>query len=223
MTRITIPALLALTTLAACGQGEAPGLFGQIAGRVGPLLVGRGPLEVASGEAAATLPGVPEGQAPDPESLLAVEARTLGIVEAAVKVQDNGDRETFIGQSGYSLAYEDGILVATRGLLDDLMGADTGQVRAALNAGGGRALRVHDRLSDLDQIIRAEFDCVIAPAGNEAVELLGRTVTARKFSESCEGESVAFQNLYWLDQDGTILTSRQYVTPTVAYLRSTRP
>ncbi len=157
-----------------------------------------------------------------PGSYMAFEARSIGVSGLGLLAGANGARQTFIGQTGYSVTLEEGLVVATRGLGDDLMAADVSGVRAALAAGGGPARRVHETLDAQDRILRRSYDCVVAPAGTETIALPTRQVTALRFDESCTGPAVAFNNIYWLDDAGRILQSRQLVSSTVAYLRSTK-
>ncbi|GGL53637.1 YjbF family lipoprotein [Wenxinia marina] len=137
-------------------------------------------------------------------------------------IQNNGGDLTLESQYGFDAAFRDGFLVGTRGLTEDLMGAYVADVRSALRAGGGTAVRIHDTLDGLDQIEQQRYDCTVSADGREEVDLGVRTVVARKFVESCRNAFVQFENLYWLDDRGDIVASRQFVTQTVAYLRSNR-
>ncbi len=215
-------AVLALILVAGCG-GESDGMA-MIGGLARTLAPGLAPGDEAERQAASQAATVELSAAiaADPTSVIAVQINALGIAEPARRVIDNDGRSTWAGASGYTVAYDDGMLVATRGLIDDLMAADTSQSRAALRQGGGRAKRVHEMLDDRDRIVRAEFDCVIEPEAAERIDLGARQVEARRFHENCEGSALIFDNYYWLDPQGGILASRQFVTQTVAYLRSNR-
>jgi hypothetical protein len=114
------------------------------------------------------------------------------------------------------------VLVATRGLGADLMTIDSAGVREALRAGGGTVDRRMETLSTQDQIVTDTFRCTIVPAGSETVSLGVREATLRRFDEECRSRSLVFDNIYWLGEGGEIVSSRQYVSPTVAYLRSNR-
>ena len=137
-------------------------------------------------------------------------------------IQDNGRAETYESQYGFTAAFRDGMLVGTRGLPYDLMGASAEATRAAIRAGGGTAIRYHDTLNSLDQIEQARFECTIVANGPDTVSLGLREVVGRKYTETCVNRRVQFENLYWLDDSGDIMASRQFVSQTVAYLRSNR-
>ncbi len=207
-------ALLGLGMLAGCGG--AAGLTGALQGAIAPL-VGTQP---AAAPAASAAGAAGAGGAVDPSSLRQVSLNTLGLTGTATRLIDNGASASFAGPQGFTYTMRDGMLVSTRGLGDDLMAADARQSRAALRAGGGQARRVHETLDGLDRIERAEFDCTVTPKGVETVELGTRRVQARRFDEACRGAALIFDNYYWLDAAGEIISSRQFVSRGVAYLRS---
>ncbi len=213
-------ALVAAILTAGCAGSNGGGVLASSVGQLGPLLRGEGPKSASgavSSEAAA-----PEAVAANPEMFMTMQVGSFGISELVQKVADNGAKETWAGPSGVTAAYNDGMLVATRGLIEDLLAADARESRAALRQGGGTARRVHESLDDLDRVVRSEFDCTIAPQGAETIDLGVRKAPARKYSETCLGSGLQFENLYWLDPQGDILASRQFVTRSVAYLRGNR-
>jgi hypothetical protein len=112
------------------------------------------------------------------------------------------------------------VLVATRGFGDDLMTIESRGVREAVAAGGGRVIRRMETLDAQDQIRTTRFECDFASAGTETVDLGLRQVSLRRVDEHCRSEFLIVDNIYWVDGAGRILSSRQYVSPTVAYLRS---
>ena len=77
-----------------------------------------------------------------------------------------------------------------------------------------------ETLDDQDQIETSTFTCTIAAAGTEAVNLGIREATLSRFDENCRSPAIIFDNIYWLDGQGRIVASRQFVSPAIAYLRS---
>ena len=77
-----------------------------------------------------------------PGDVLLVKIIARNAVAPLTKVAENGGAITWISPGDVTMAFEDGILVGTRGLNDDLMGVDPIGVRAALAAGGGTARRL---------------------------------------------------------------------------------
>jgi hypothetical protein len=165
----------------------------------------------------------PEAVAASPDDYRLFTINALGIAELARRLTSAEGRETFVSQSGFTAAYRDGVLVATRGLLgEDVMAASAPGLLDALAAGGGTIDRAIETLDGRNQIRTATFTCTITAAEPETINLGIRSVKAARFDENCRGSAVIFDNIYWLDDSGAILASRQYVSPTVAYLRSNR-
>lgn len=157
-----------------------------------------------------------------PQDYMIVDVPALGLNQPARIIAANGTEETWQAQGGATFAFDDGILVATRGLIDDLLVTDGQATRAALRAGGGTVQRVIESLDSQDQLSSMSFTCTITPDGPETVNLGLREVTLQKFTESCTSPGLVFENAYWLDGAADIISSRQFVSVTVAYLRSNR-
>jgi hypothetical protein len=162
----------------------------------------------------------PDAIAADPQAYRLVQINALGLQEAAQVIRQNGDEVTIALQSGPTAAYDDGVLVATRGFGDDLFTVDSREVREALRAGGGTVTRRMEMLSDQDRILTTSFACTIELAGRETLNLGLREASLQRFNENCRSEALIFDNIYWLDEAGSIVASRQYVSPTIAYLRA---
>jgi hypothetical protein len=223
MRRNSLAALLAAVALVAgCSEGPGSGerLMGTITTAL-PVLFGAGSDDVGAGR------GAPAGFTADaiaanPENYVLLSIAALGVTEPARLIASNGRDQTFVSQSGFTVAFRDGVLVATRGLLSDLHSADGGNLRAVLRAGGGTLSRESEALDSFDRTILSTYDCVVTRAAVEEINLGVRTMSAQRFDERCQGSGVIFENIYWLDNGGEIVASRQYVSPTVAYLRSNR-
>lgn len=227
-------AALALLVLAGCGGAGAPGAS-EGPGAEGPT---RGERALALvGSARRVLGGVsspglglprpvpaftPEAVAADPGAFRVVQVNALGLQETARVVEANARATTLALQSGPTALFVDGVLVGTRGFGDDLLTLESTGVLAALRAGGGTLQRRMERLDGQDRVVTDAFACTVTAAGVEDVNLGVREVAARRLDEACRGSRIGFDNIYWLDAAGEILASRQYVSPTVAYLRSNR-
>lgn len=224
----------ALLSLAACSQGPEAGAPGDVAvpsaesralgivGQVRTIFGGIGSDDAV--RAPRSIPGgfTPEAIAAEPGAYRLVQINALGVQEPARVIQENGPETTLALQSGPTAAYDGGVLVATRGFGDDLITMDSAGVLQALQAGGGTVTRRMETLDPQDQVLTDSFACTITPAGTESVNLGVRQATLRRLDENCRGAALIFDNIYWLDDSGDIVASRQYVSPTVAYLRSNR-
>ncbi|NDV02553.1 YjbF family lipoprotein [Pseudoroseicyclus tamaricis] len=205
-------ALMALSSCGTTGQ-QSPVLT--LARAAIPAL-GAGP----PGDPSAAPPGFsPQEVAANPGAYSLITIHGLYPAGLARIVEASDGRVTYESQYRFSAAYRDGILVGTRGLADDLMAADPGNLLAAIRAGGGTTRRVHETLSPLDEIERTSFDCTIGGGALETVNLGLKEVPARGWEEECLGGGLQFKNKYWLDSAGEIVASRQFVSETVAYLR----
>jgi hypothetical protein len=227
MTRLGL-ALAASLVLVGCGGnttgtadsgGSADRVIG-IVSQIGRL--GGGVRSDDQVDAQRSVPGgfAPEAITAEPQAYRFVQVNALNLQEPARIIQQNGDEVTLALQSGPTAAFDRGILVATRGFGDDLMTIDSANVLEVLQAGGGTLTRRAEMLDNQDQLLTDSFACTITSAGSEEVNLGLRTPTLRRFDENCKGEALIFDNIYWLDGTGNILASRQYVSPTVAYLRA---
>ena len=135
----------------------------------------------------------------------------------------NGNKVTWMSADQVSITLDNGLLVATRGFVQDLMASDNTQVINALVASGGTANRTIEYLDGLDQISPELLQCRIASGGIENIETLGKVVKTERFDEDCTSQKMRFTNIYWINDDGAIVKSRQLVSPGVGYVELIRP
>lgn len=204
--------VLAILCLAACGtlREDNPGT--QVAGLAGQLITGQ------TGARAAVLVSQEEILS-NPGKYMRVNIRDLDRWDTMVEAARNGSKVTWVDSENNSITLENGVIVATRGLPRDLMGADTAQVWAAIRAGGGNAQRTHDFLTDQDQISQQLLQCRIAQQGSDTVRRLGQTLDATRFEEKCAGEGLQLTNIYWVNRSGLLLRSLQAISPDAGYLQ----
>lgn len=208
---------ICLATLSACGDLDTSRT--SVAGRIVTSLFS-GPAPAA---APLTRPGFTGAElAANPDRFRLVSIESMGLAEPARLIGSGGDRETWEGESGFTAIYVDGMLASTHGLIFDLIAADGAATRAALRQGGGETARSIEVMDSQDQLTRIDLTCTVTDAGPETVNLGTREVQARRFIESCRSAVLILENRYWLDNQGQIVSSLQYVSPTVAYLRSNR-
>jgi Group 4 capsule polysaccharide lipoprotein gfcB, YjbF len=213
---LNVAVISAIVLLSGCGELAKSGVGPRIIATLVPSMA----QDVAAPNAA--LDFSPQTIAANTSQFQIFTINALTVQAPGRLIQDNGIDQTWASQSGFTASYRDGLLVATRGLGDDLMASDTGQVRAVLAQGGGQAERAVDFLDDFDRIETVRFACEIAAQGREVVDLGLRQPELAKYEETCSSPTLVFTNIYWLDDAGEILQSRQFVSQTVAYLRSNR-
>lgn len=169
-------------------------------------------------------PPAPPALAPEvanagPGDVLLVKILARDAVAPMTKVAENGGAITWISPGKVTMSFEDGILVGTRGLEDDLMGVDPIGVRAALNAGGGTAMRRQSFLTSEDQIVTRDLTCEVTSLGPEELQTIGGARKATKLEEDCEGPALVFKNTYWM-AGGEIIRSRQAVSAGVGFIQA---
>lgn len=137
------------------------------------------------------------------------------VVSTFARISMNGGMSTWTSDDGDSLTLQNGVAVATRGLGNDLMGADLTQVYPALVRGSGSAVRIHDYLGGEDQIVRRAYQCEIATLRSDVIAIFQQRHEIRVVREACTGGEGSFTNLYWIDAAGAIWQSRQWISARV--------
>ncbi len=217
--KLTKLAFAALAALAACGpMGENSGAGNFVKGVQGlasSLIAGPAePVEVAPlsrEQLAAT--GVP---------MMVMVLPSRNATAAMAQISDAGGRKTWMSPDGISVTTQDGIVVATRGLGDDLMGADVDGVLSAIR-NGGTVQRTHAFLSGEDQIIRPTLTCTYKKDADQTITILGQNIATTRMAEDCENAQIAFKNYYWLANSGEIVQTQQWISYGVGHLATQRP
>lgn len=196
----------ALLALAACSsESSQPNVTGSLV---------KGVVAKVKGEKPPPTPTVEQLRAAVTPEVRAANGNVPVIIAGAVRKPvnsvlfmsgQNGDVRTYLTPDSISLSLRDGILVASRGLGEDLMSADVSGVRDRIRAGSGQANRGHRYLNGENQIYVRTFTCTYAKSGAEVVE-------------SCTGESDSFENRYVL-RNGQIAVSVQWLGPNLGSFR----
>jgi len=121
-----------------------------------------------------------------------------------IERQRNRDVVTYFTPDGISMSYKSGVLVGTRGLGFDLMGADVGDVLQSLRSGRDGAVRLHRYLDGEDQIVLRSLVCDYTGSG--------------RITETCYSDGLEIKNTYQMS-GGRITTSRQWIGPEQGYIR----
>lgn len=209
----TITCALGMAALAACGPLERNSMASQVSG----LVVG-----IATGTVTQATPsqGVPQEELlANPGKYIRVNIRNRERWGTAVESGRNDNRVTWIDNDKISVTFENGIVVATRGLPRDLIAADVSESWSAIRSGGGEARRRHETLSNMDRISTEVLQCRIVSEGSETIERLGNKLKATKFTEECASPGLEFANVYWLNRQGRMLRSLQAISPGAGYLQ----
>lgn len=140
----------------------------------------------------------------------------------AATMQHNQTRdgvETWKTGGNQTLSFRSGVLIQTRGLGDDLMGADVAGTLAALQ--GGPQADYPRLLSYLDgenrTILRA-MTCAMSAPEPAQIAGIGTNFATRLRAETCHTTGLSVTNLYWQDADGTMRRSKQWIGPGLGML-----
>lgn len=146
-----------------------------------------------------------------------VQIRSRGADATLLRVASNDDVVTWLTVDNISLSFRQGVLVATRGLGHDLMGADASATLGAFEGLGDPVYRRQMRYLTADnQTTYLMASCEMARVADEAIK---DKVLAR-FDEKCIARQHSFTNIYWKNEDGVIVDSRQWVSPEIGYIRN---
>jgi hypothetical protein len=213
MRRTGIPGLLlsSAVLLAACGNSQTGQEFRAAVAAAGDVVApGEQPAPEALGRASFELV---------PGPLLFVVLRDVAAAAPMVPFGENRGFRTWSTAEKQTLTLRRGMLVATRGLGDDLMSADVSAAASAVASGSGAGVvRITRHLDGADGVLVRSFDCSVTTAGREAITLVsGEALNAIRVTEACSDGAVTFRNDYWKNQNGTVRRSRQWVSPDVGH------
>jgi len=128
-------------------------------------------------------------------------------------VSRNGDVTVWQTLDGITLGLRRGLLTGTRGLGDDLMSSDVSNSLGMVHGSAGDGYYPHIRsyLDGEDRTVFRSFQC----RREEPHE-------ARRIVETCVSPRRDFTNIYWLDGNGTVFKTRQWVSPAIGYMETER-
>lgn len=156
------------------------------------------------------------------QPLIFVELDTLGTAASLVQGGRNGDVVTWLTADRVGLSYRDGLIVATRGLGQDLISADVSGTARALAGGAGRYhTRLHSYLDGTHQTRYRTFRCLITDRRPETIEIFDRSHATTRVEETCYSTDLQVVNRYWTG-GGVMWKSQQWVSPAIGYLLTER-
>lgn len=147
-----------------------------------------------------------------PVQLVSIDKRNQKALVAEV-AQNNGVT-TWSSVDKVTVSLRDGVVVATRGLGDDLMAA-TGQRPNARSSADENYTRTYTLLNGLDQASYVKVVCSVRINERQVVDIVEIRYSVRELVETCKGTDVSFDNSYWIEDSGHIRKSRQWISPEV--------
>lgn len=130
------------------------------------------------------------------------------------ELEANQDVVTWSTLDDVTVSFRNGVIVATRGLGNDLMAA----AGPAVQGRSGTVNRVYTHLNGEDQPVRRTFACTVLPRGTETIEIIEIAYVTSRVSESCTSGDLTFQNDFWLSSDQKLRKSRQWISEDVGFL-----
>jgi hypothetical protein len=150
-----------------------------------------------------------------PVDLVTIERR--GAQGVIAKIATNQGVETWSSIDKKTIALRGGVVVATRGLGEDLMSASAPQIGQLLNAPSSYS-RIHTILNGEDKPVHLRFNCQAIRKGGETITVVERAFATQRVTETCSGPDGAFANDYWFQTGGKLRKSRQWISESVGYV-----
>ena len=204
---------IALALVAGCGNDRTePSPVAATMGAVAKATLARVPGRKAAAAAPAKAPA--KVTRADLEKFGVPILRTIIPVRGAdallTPVDAKGGVVTWSTTDGTTFTLRDGVLIQTRGLGPDLMSAQAPSVAELLTPGGTHP-RQYFFLGADDQSTRRSYDCTVAIAGQETIEILDRSHSVTKVTEECARPQGKITNEFWIEGQ-TVRKSRQLIS-----------
>lgn len=131
-----------------------------------------------------------------------------------------GVGQTWLGADGATITLERGILKASRGMGDDLMGSSSSMpLWSKINKKAGTYSRELAHITGNNKISKRIFNCDIEKSKNEEpIKIWDVNFKVAKFEESCFDSSFTFKNVYHVDNQGIVRRSLQYHSDTLGFI-----
>ena len=128
-----------------------------------------------------------------------------------------GDGQTWLGADGATITLERGILKASRGMGDDLMGSSSSMpVWSNINKKTEIYSRELNHITGNNKISKRIFNCDIEKTSSEEIiKIWDINFKVDKFEEKCSTEALNFKNTYQVDTQGIVRRSTQYHSETL--------
>lgn len=212
-------ALCGAFLVAACGSNTDKAAGARLASSIIGSVVGIGKSAAPQGPTVATLTRTDLAEVKGP--LLRATLKSRPADALLVPIATNGAVVTWSTADNTTLGMKQGVLVATRGLVADLVSASVPSA-AQLARGVGSHQRVHFYLDGEDHTVRRDYQCELSTEGSETIAIVERSYTTRHVVETCRSASGKITNHYWFESGSIIRQSRQWVSQGVGYLELRR-
>jgi len=209
--------LLASAVLAACSSENPKASIGKNI----PLILNELKLKKQASQPSNALAGLTRAQLKDIKGpLLVARLEAVDAFSTLSLAAQNGDVQTFFTPDQISVSLQNGIMVSTRGLSEDLMSAEaSAAAKAIAKAKTAKYARLYRWLDGEDQQLENRFQCDLVFIDLAKVEIVELTHRARHMQETCTGNGQTIVNDYWVGIGKPVIwQSRQWIGPELGYL-----
>ncbi len=128
-----------------------------------------------------------------------------------------GIGQTWLGADGATITLEKGILKASRGMGDDLMGASSSMpIWTKINKKTQPYIRELAHITGNNKISKRVFNCNIEKTNSaEHIKIWDINFKVDKYEENCFNSNHKFKNIYHVDTQGIVRRSSQYHSDTL--------
>lgn len=134
-----------------------------------------------------------------------------------------GIGQTWLGADGATITLKKGVLMASRGLGDDLMGGETNipdwqEIKNTISIN-----REIAHLKNDNKLISRSMLCNVVPTKKKKyVTVFDLSFVVREYIETCSDSFGEIRNIYLVDNNNIVRKSKQYHSETLGYLQIER-
>ena len=135
-----------------------------------------------------------------------------------------GIGQTWLGADGATITLDRGILKASRGMGDDLMGSSLNVPQwSKIDETTKTYPRKLSYITGNNKILNLSFECKIKKNNHqELIKVWDLEYSVRKFEENCIRGKINLKNKYYVDEQSIVRKSLQYHSDTVGYILTER-
>jgi len=127
--------------------------------------------------------------------------------------------ETWLGADGATVSLNNGELVATRGLGNDLMGSIVPRATTLKERLGNPYTKTMRFLTADDQNDDLSLECTVRQFHkSEQIIIFEKIHEVLKYFETCTNKNYVFENLFWQNSEGLTMMSKQFHSLSVGQL-----
>jgi len=131
--------------------------------------------------------------------------------------------QTWLGVDGSTITLDNGLLKASRGMGDDLMGSE---ISLEIDWSDIEDISYERRMAYLrldNKTLINEYTCTLTDMKRmEKINLFDADFSVNHFQETCRGAAGSFVNDYYIDTEGLVRNSRQYQGDKIGYMTIAR-